>query len=228
MPGAPDAFIFSQVPDTAAGEAFAFHQSVAASDPHLMPRSEGEIQDFANKGELFGARNASSGEFIALCYATLEDAKHEWEIGGLAVIPETQKLGIGTVLVRFALCSIIANERPWHFGDEIIAYVHEENPKPRNLLKSIGFEPISGPNGLLTIPGHLAPPSMKRNSGGNVVGHKFKLPRSAVRQLADWFIRDFSGVLLDGETRAIFEVRPAGPDSLKQDLQREVEELDMK
>jgi hypothetical protein len=225
-PHSVPAYIFSQIPDTAASEAFAFFQSVASTDPHMMPRSEGEIQESANSGELFGVRNAESGALVAMAYATLEEKKREWEFGGLIVANDIQKLGIGTTLTGFVLCSLIANERPWYRGDTIITHIHEDNPNPRNLLNGWGFQPIEGPEGKTTLKGEMAPPSMKRNPEGNVVGDKFRLPRAAVRKLANWINTEFQGVLRDGKTRAIFEVRPAGPESVKEALRQELAEFE--
>jgi len=225
-PHAVPSYIFSQIPDTIAAEAFAFFQSVASVDPHMMPRSEGEIQEFANRGELFGVRNAESGALVAMAYATLEEGKREWEFGGLIVADNVQKLGIGTTLAGFTLCSLIANERPWYRGDTIITHVHEANPDPRNLLNGWGFQPIEGPDGKTILKGEMAPPSMKRNAEGNVVGDKFRLPRAAVRKLANWINKEFQGVLRDGKTRAIFEVRPSGPDSIKEALKEELAEFE--
>lgn len=226
MTDAPESYIFSQIPDSSAAEAFSFHQLVASSDPHIMPRSESQIKVFAERGELFGVRKATSGTFVAICYATLEERSHEWEIGGLTVLDELRKLGIGTVLVRFTLCSVIANERPWDFGDKIIAHVHEENPKPRGLLQAIGFELLAGKEGIVILPGESAPPSMKRNAEGNVVGHTFQFPRAAVRQLYNWLNGEWRGVLRDGNTQAIFQVHPNGPESIKEALKRELDSLD--
>jgi hypothetical protein len=225
-PPAVPAYIFYQIPDTTAADAFAFFQSVAAADPHMMPRSEGEIQEFANRGELFGVRNAESGALVAMAYATLEEKNREWEFGGLIVGNDIQKLGIATTLVGFTLCSLIANERPWHYGDAIITHIHEDNPRPRNLLSGWGFQPIEGPEGKTTLKGEMAPPSMKRNAEGDVVGDKFRLPRAAVRKLATWINTEFEGVLRDGKTRAIFEVRPSGPDSVKEALKQELAEFE--
>jgi hypothetical protein len=221
MARGPEDFIVSHVPDSSATEAFTFHQARTSTNPYLDPRSEGEIQDFASKGELFGVRKAHSGEFVGLCYATLDENRHEWEFGGLAVLEEVQDLGLATVLARFALCSIVVDERPWDYKDEIIVYVHEENPAPRGILDEIGFEPFGG----FTWLGSLAPPSMKRNSEGNVVGDKFRFPRLAVHQLEEWFNRGFNGILRDGKSRVILEVRPYGPDAMGDALREEVKKI---
>jgi hypothetical protein len=67
---------------------------------------------------------------------------------------------------------------------------------------------------------------MKRHAEGNVVGDKFRLPRPAVRKMANWINTEFEGVLRDGKTRAIFEVRPLGQDSINEALKQELAEFE--
>jgi hypothetical protein len=67
---------------------------------------------------------------------------------------------------------------------------------------------------------------VKRNAEGNVVGDKFRLPRGAVRKLASWINSELEGLLRDRKTRAIFEVRPLGPDSIKEALRQDLAEFE--
>jgi GNAT superfamily N-acetyltransferase len=216
MGSAPVSFIFLQIPTTSAEEAFAFHLSIASSNEHIWPRTEEQIKQFSDDGELFGVREATSGEFVALCYATLEG--NEWELGGLLVADSVQGLGLGTALVRFALAYTIATQRPWFYGQEVIAHVHEANQDPRNLLKRVGFEQFDK----VEIPGDQAPASMKRNAEGKLVGDKFRFPPHAVAELSRWFNEDFRGTLADGATQIIFEARTGGLDSLREALREAV------
>ena len=220
-----EVYIFQQIPDTAASEAFSFHQQVASNDQHILPRSEEEIKSFAEKGELFGVRKASSDQLVALCYATLDEEHHEWEVGGLHVLDSLQRLGIGEILVRFVLCLVVAHERPWDSGDKVIAIVHEENQKPRKLLRSIGFQQMPPPEGRVTLPKERAAPSMKRNAEGEIVGHKFNFPREAIKSLCAWLTQNFLGVTLRDGTHAVLQVRPSGPRVIKDALEVEVAKL---
>jgi Acetyltransferase (GNAT) family len=141
--------------------------------------------------------------FVGLCYATLDgDHGNEWEIGGLTVPEDLRHLHLGTFLVRFALAHTIAWNRPWHCGQEVIAHVHEENTKPRNLLNRLGFVFVEK----VEIPDHIAPASMKRNESGKVAGDKCRFPPSAVATLSNWFEHDFKGTLDDGKTPASFVI----------------------
>jgi len=209
MDSAPDLFVFSQVPSQLATQAYTFHESQSGNE-HIWPRDADQIKQYAESGQLFGVRKASTGEFVGLCYGIL-DGEHgnEWEIGGLTVPQEMRHLHLATFLVRFATAHTIAMQRPWHYGQEVIAYVHKENDKPRNLLGRIGFE-FQEP---VFIPGDKAPASMKRNADGKVPGDKFRFPPSAVKGLLNWLVHEFKGVLDDGKNRAGFEI-PGGIEAL--------------
>src|SRR5690348_9515373 len=119
MSEAPECFIFSQVPTHLAGHAFAFFRAVSQDNSHIWPRTEKDFERYALDGELFGVRRQSSGEFVALCYVTLND--NEWELGGIIVAPDAKGLGIATLLARFAIAHTIAHQRPWSYGQNVIA-----------------------------------------------------------------------------------------------------------
>jgi hypothetical protein len=220
MSNSPDPFIFFQVSSIESKSAFAFHSSIASSDEHIWPRTEQQIEKFCEDGELFGVRKASSGEYVALCYAHLEEDAGEWELGGLTVIESVRFLGIGSILTNFALAHTIANQRPWSNGQTIIAHVHEANSKPRKVLGRIGFTHV----GTVTLPGDIAPKSMKRDAQGNVVGDKFCFEKNKVVQLSNWF-DEFDRMLGDGATPTVFDIRPGGLDSLKEALREAANEF---
>jgi len=189
-----DSYYFGQVPSTAASEAFQFHQSVASSDEHIWPRTEQQIYQYANDGQLFGVRSEQSGPFMALCYVALNSAEKEFELGGLTVARAVQRMRIGTVLARLALAYTMVYEQPWRNDQEVIAHVHEENQDPRKLLKTLGFEYLHP----IELPGNQAPPSMKRNPAGNVVGDKFRFTRDGLQLLSNWFNQEFSDTRVGG------------------------------
>ncbi len=219
LTSAPDPFVFFQVSSKYAGQAYDFHQSISSTNEHIWPRTEEQISEFAERGELFGVRRLSTGEFAGLCYSTLEGV--EWEIGGLTVTEKNRHLHLGTMLVRFALAHTIATSRPWHYQQQIIAHVHEDNQNPRNLLRRIGFEFLEK----VTIPGDQAPASMKRDENGNLSGDKFRFPQAGVAQLSAWFDNEFAGMLADGKTPAEFEIPPGGLETLKEALREAVADL---
>lgn len=153
----------SAVPLNQADEAFAFHLTVAQTDEHIWPRTSQDLQHFAEEGLLFGARRAdtTTQELVALCYVKRE-GESEYEIGGLAVASEFQKIGIGTLLIRFALAHVIVYESPLQNQESIVAFVHESNNSPRGLLKILGFEQTGSP---VEVPGATAPLDEAKYSG---------------------------------------------------------------
>jgi len=220
MSDARDPFIFFQVSSKFASLAFSFHQSISSRDEHIWPRTETQIKKYSENGELFAVRRASTGELVGLCYATLDD-DNQWEVGGVTVAENAQRFHVGSALLRFALAHTIAYQRPWHYEQKIIAHVHEENTKPRNVLERIGFEFAKK----VEVPGQVAPASMKRNAEGNVCGDEFEFPSDAVAPLQEWFDREPTTMLADGETPAIFEIPPAGLQGLREALREAAEDL---
>lgn len=188
MVNAPETFIFFQVPSTAATEAFSFHE--AAANPHIWLRTPEQIKEYADNGELFGVRRQSTGGMVALCYAVLDEHTDEWEVGGLTVAQSAQNFGIATLLMRFAVAHIIATQRPWSYGQEVITMAHEANDEPRKIFARLGFEQRDR---VLAPPS--APASMKRNAAGEVWGDKFLLPHNAIHQLLASFKQDPKSML---------------------------------
>lgn len=172
-------------------DAYRFHKSVAESNPHIWPRSEEQVKRFIDDGSLFGAW--SGDKLIALCYAAFSKEENVWEIGGLTVDPEVRAQGIGTVLVRFTLAHTLVYTQPWANGQQIISHVHEDNDKPRGILDKIGFKYSRQ----VAVLDHEAPPSMKRNSEGKVIGHEFEFTSDGLKVLAEWFNQDFDKLRIE-------------------------------
>lgn len=221
MDSGPFSFTFFQVSSTSAEKAFAFFKVVQSTNSHIWPRTEEEIHAFATDGALFGTRRSDTEEFVGLCYAALNEEETEFEIGGLLVASTAQNLGLGTVLTRFALAHVIANERPWHYHREVIAHIHESNNAPRNIFANSWFVHIER----VIVPEHIAPACMKRNADGKLVGDKFLFPRSAVRELSNWLSAQFDGTLRDG-TPIVIDLAPAGLDGLRAALVEELQDMD--
>lgn len=174
MDSAPISFIFFKVPSTSTDKAFAFFKSVQSTDSHLFPRTEEDLYRYATEGALFGIRRADSDEYVGLCYAVFNDEEAEFEIGGLIVAPTAKNLGLGTILTRFAVAHVIANERPWRYKRKIISHIHESNDAPRGIFARSWFTFV----GKEIVPEEHAPCSMKRNAQGQL-GRR-QVPVSAV------------------------------------------------
>jgi len=220
MDSGPVPFVFFQVPSTYAYKAFSFFKSVQSADAHIWPRTEGDLARFAADGSLFGIRRSDTEELVGLCYAVLNEEETEYEIGGLIVASTAQNLGLGTILTRFALSHLIANERPWHYKRKIIAHIHELNNAPRNVFGATGFMLVDKE----IVPDHIAPPSMKRNPEGKLVGDKLLFPRSAVPELLKWLNEEFNGILRNGSA-IIIDLPPAGLDGLRAALLEEIQDI---
>jgi len=174
MDSAPISFIFFKVPSTSTDKAFAFFKSVQSTDSHLFPRTEEDLYRYATEGALFGIRRADSDEYVGLCYAVFNDEEAEFEIGGLIVAPTAKNLGLGTILTRFAVAHVIANERPWRYKRKIVSHIHESNDAPRGIFARSWFTFV----GKEIVPEEHAPCSMKRNAQGQL-GRR-QVPVSAV------------------------------------------------
>ena len=220
MDSAPISFVFFQVPSTSADWAFSFFKTVQSTDAYIWPRTEKDIERFAADGALFGIRRLDTGELVGLCYAVLNEEETEFEIGGLIVASTAQNLGLGTILTRFAVAHVIANERPWHYKREIISHIHESNDAPRNVFATSWFTFV----GKEIVPEEHAPASMKRNADGKLVGDKFLFPRSAVPALSKWLDEEFDGTLRNG-TVIVIELPPAGLDGLRGALREEIQDM---
>jgi len=211
MTRAPASFRFFPIPSASAKEAFDFHKSIADVNQHIWPRREDEIQTFADNGELFGIVEDESRCFVGLCYAHLDEPANELEVGGLTVSDKFRKLRLGTFLIRFVLAHVITTELPYSNGQRLIAHVHDENDKPRNILSLLGFKFVKK----VSIPGKDAPASMKRDANDNVPGDQFEFELSAVGGLYEWLDAKFTGLLDDGKSVANFDYGDLSLDNIK-------------
>lgn len=211
-----EVFRIGQVNSTAAGDAYRFHAAVVASDDHIWPRTKDQIRQYAEDGSLFSIRRDSTGEYVGLVYAILDEehSPPQWEVGGLTVAPPYKGRGLGSLLVRFAVAYTFAMEQPWVNGQHVVAHVHEDNMEPRNVLHRIGFDLL----GMVEIPGHIAPASMKRNATtGNVSGLELRFMPEGLRSLVEWFASDTVSTLKSGDT-VLFDLGPAGLNDLRRAL----------
>lgn len=182
-------YTFAQVNPTEAVAAFSFHENAATE--HIWPRTLEDIRRYSQLGHLFGIKSDETGEFVALCYAILDEDTQAWEVGGLIVAEPFRRGGLGIFLVRMVLAHTFVFQQPWANDQRIIAHVHESNNKPRGLLGEIGFvysKPVEPPI-------DIVPPTMLRNEGGKVIGHEFEFPPDGLKRLSHWLNSEFDGTL---------------------------------
>ena len=210
MPDPRECFRIAKVDSVAAPQAYQFHAAVSASDPHIWPRTDAQIQEYVQDRCLFGAWRESTGELVGIVCAILDESATpaQYEVGGLTVARTYRGRGIASVLVRFAVAHTMAFERPWKATRKpkfaVVAHVHKENPDPRGVLDRIGFVHSKA----MFIPGDVAPPSMKRDSAGNVSGDELKFTAHALENLSRWFNQEFTGHLRGGD-EVVFDVGEA-------------------
>ena len=197
-------FEFANIPEFAADQAFAFHEKIAQTNGHIWPRTKKEIHNFCINGALFGVRRKTDDALVALCYVALDAKANSWEVGGLAVEKDEQNLGIGTLLVKMAIAFTVALEPPEYRGRKIIAHVHEANEEPRKLLEKLGFRFFEK----VEIPPEAAPPKMKRNAAGKIVGDTFDFSFAGLKTIHKWLSQDFDGSLGKGKAEAHLNFGP--------------------
>ena len=173
---------------------FGFYQSF--STEFLWPRTVNEIKSMAEDGQLFAA--ADPNRIVACCYMRplvdgdvngvlrhVIDVDDAYEFGGVLVDGAARGQKIGSTLGRMSLAAVSAMASP----SGIIAHVHEENELPRPLLNRLGFRVTGEKDGP-----PFAPPGMKTNSEGNVVGDVYRFEFGRFADIATW-LEEYAGVV---------------------------------
>lgn len=155
-------------------------------DHHLWPRDRDYLEALALDGALYVARR-SKGAIVGACYLKVQGGSEhpeeaERELGGILLLDELKGQRVASTLTRAAMAIIVAQSSEHYVP--IIAHVHEHNDAPRGLLTSLGF--VRNAMRDETVPPAIAPPSMRRNSTGDLVGHVFEFQRGRLRELAGW------------------------------------------
>ena len=186
---------FRRVPIENRYEAYQWHRDFASGSEHLFPRLRSEFSELVISGAVWCAVNASN-DYCAM--ATYAEDGNAWEIGGLMVSDSERMRGIGSIIMRLALGTVLTELDPLNSGERVITHVHAENDKPRTLIE----------HGLKFV--HSAPvrihgsklPGLKVDAEGYVNGDEFELavPES-LEALADW-CEGWVGKLKDG-TQAV-------------------------
>jgi len=191
-------FIFDTVDpsQTSIKEAYQWHCAFISTNNHVFPRTLQKYKEFAENGRLFCAKIASGG-LVGLVYLNLDNT--EWEIGGLMVSSNHLRLGIGSILMRFALGHLLFYEDPLDRNESVIAHVHEENQDPRYIIEhSIAFHHRK----TISVDGKNLP-GLKTDKNGKVNGDEFGLtiPDTLIK-LAEW-CEKWNGTIKQGKRAEI-------------------------
>lgn len=181
------------------GRAHKWHEDFAATNDALFPRTAQHFLELAMNRCVWGAIS-SNDEFLAMSYASFDEAKHEWEIGGLMVSPEARGKGLGTLMMRLPLAHVLFTEDPLANTPPpaIVTHILKGNQDPRSIVPAVGF----GFHGHVSIPSE-AVPGLRADENGIVHGDEFHLILpDALISLAEW-AESWNGVLHDGTPASI-------------------------
>lgn len=198
-------FIFEHLPVEQAPEAHEFHEEYISE--YLWPKTQEHFEALAESGGLFRVLDAATGTMVGVCYidegTEPDGGSQRWEFGGIFVNSEYRKYGIGSTLGK--IC--ISNHLVMNATDDdarLIAHVHEFNEAPRRMLtQQLGFVE----NGQETPPDEVAPPNMKRNDEGHVVGDLFEFRRSVFDDFADFFEEWAESGQIEGKEGTVSEAK---------------------
>lgn len=161
---------------------------------YLWPRTLDEFKELIEDQCLYEVIEKTGGrnELIGICYiksgmepgTTIERD----EFGGIYILPEYNGFGLASALGILAISQHYVYSTP---SGRMIAHVHESNTLPRGLLKNqLGFSMV----GQEIPPTDAVPPSMARNSKGEVVGDLFQFNQHKLSDFAQW-LEDFDGTI---------------------------------
>lgn len=187
---------FQRIPPALRQEAYQWHRGFALADNHLFPRTRQNYANLLMEGAVWCAMD-DNDDFCAMAYYAEDDGA--WEIGGLMVAASQQQKGVGSIMMRLALGTVLTELDPLSAGQRVITHVHAENQKPKALIEEALHFSHSR---MVRIPG-ASLPGLKTDAEGFVNGDEFQLMvPDSVEVLADWCER-WSGRLRDGTPAAI-------------------------
>lgn len=180
-------------------QAFRWHRAFADSHEAIFPRDRPTFDRLIAERSVWCAVS-QDGEYMAMSYAAFSDKSHEWEIGGLMVSEAMRGKGLGRIMMRLPLVSMLFNEQPLSRkpAPKIVAHVLASNNAPRRIIAGVGFahhRPVEIPSKEL--------PGLKADDDGIIRGDEFHLSiPEALHSLAEW-CDCWDGKLHDGTDSSI-------------------------
>jgi hypothetical protein len=189
--------VFAHVEPDEAPYAYQWHRGFAAANQHIYPRVWSYYKQLADKGQLVCARE--DGQYVGLCYYTLDDHSREWEVGGMMVAASQRQRGLGATLACVTVGHLLINQDPLGQGENVISHVQGTNKLPRraltDLFKFTWREESKVPGSEL--------PGLPQDKDGFVVSDVFEISNpGSLLVLADW-CDGWNGQLLDGSPAVI-------------------------
>lgn len=210
-------FTFRRVPPDYRFEAYQWHRGFAAGDEHLFPRAKSAYGELVLNGAVWCAVTASNDYCAMAYYAEDDDA---WEVGGLMVSQSERGRGVGSILMRLALGTVLTEQDPLNSGERVIAHVHAANVKPRGLIEHRLKFAFSQP---VKIHGSKLP-GLKTDDEGYVNGDEFELTvPGSLEALAEW-CEGWSGELNDGTPAVVILPNRQTLDGWASDFREMIEE----
>lgn len=181
------------------GRAHQWHVEFAKMNHAIFPRTIETFREMVFARSVWAAIN-SEDQYLGMCYAHFDEDLYEWEIGGLMVGEASRGLGLGSVLMRLSLVSMLFNEDPlaWRRRPGIVSHVLAGNDSPRRIIPAIGFTHAR----TVRIPGHVLP-GLPVDDEGFVNGDEFclSIPDGLIA-LARW-CEDWDDRVRDGTPTSI-------------------------
>lgn len=190
---------FRIVDSSEIGRAFQWHSDFAALNDAIFPRPESTFKDMVFDRQVWCAID-SEDCYLALSYAAYDEDDNVWEIGGLMVTDGARGKGLGDIMMRLPLISMLVTERPMRCSPvpAIVTHVLKSNPAPRNIIGRAGFvfhHDVEIPKDVL--------PGLRHDEDGMIRGDEFHLQMpEAVADLADW-LDEWSLQLRDGSPASL-------------------------
>jgi hypothetical protein len=184
-----------------ASDVEAVHVLVFADpEPHIRRLPVEDVRDLVRQGVLWLVCD-DNDHVVASCYVKVPLTEagidpEPAEYGGAFVRIDCRRLGLGKVLAQIAIAHYFwdndpESEEPLH----LVAHVHLENPKPRSILKDLGFDHVGQVHVPDEVPGFE---HMPRDPAGQITGDEFRFRPQARPAL----FRDVANLVRSGQLQA--------------------------
>jgi hypothetical protein len=174
--------LFSAIELDECTSAYHWHRGFVGANDALYPRQHDDFQSLVMDGSVWAAKSLQ-GDYLAMAYASFDEAKRVCELGGLMVVMAERGKGLGATIMRLALAHVLVEENLLSIpGVRIVSHVIEGNTDPLTVIEHALRFRKAGP---VKYPAKDLPGLRARD--GYVHGEEFEItvPES-VQGLAEW------------------------------------------